>query len=216
MEARWTSDLMGATRLQPAGEQACGRLPDRADVTFKELPVGDGCAAVRARRHLLPRMGMASNRLVDGAAWTFRYPPDESEIAAAQGPCAAVVGELPRERAMGPIRLGNDKQPAGILVQPVHDARPLFASDAGEGGAAVRDQRVHQRARAIARGGMDHEPGRLVEDQELGILEHDFERNVFGGDRRLGGRRKIELDAAAGVDAKARIADRCAVDCDLA
>ena len=61
---------------------------------------------------------------------------------------------------------------------------------------------------------MDDQPLRLVDHDELVVLEHDLERDVLGADLGLLGRWKIERDRPAGVDAVAGIADRGAVDRD--
>ena len=76
------------------------------------------------------------------------------------------------------------------------------------------DQRVDQRAGPVAGGGMDHQPARLVDDDDRIVLVDDIERDRLR--LRLGvlGRRQIERDRVAGVDVVAGIADRAAVDGD--
>ncbi len=61
---------------------------------------------------------------------------------------------------------------------------------------------------------MHDEPRRLVDDDEVGVLEHHVERDVLRRDRGVLGGRKIDGDRGAGVDAVAGIADRGAVDRD--
>ncbi len=41
------------------------------------------------------------------------------------------------------------------------------------------EQRVDERSVAIARSRVDNHPRRLVDDNEMLVLEHDFERNVL-------------------------------------
>ena len=60
---------------------------------------------------------------------------------------------------MGAVVLGDDQQAAGVLVEPVDDARPLHAADARQAVAAMGDQRVDQRAGLMA-GGRDGRRGR--------------------------------------------------------
>ena len=99
---------------------------------------------------------------------------------------------------VGAIGLGHDHDAAGVLVEAVDDARPLDAADAGERIAAMMDQRVDQRAGKIACPGMDNQPGRLVQHDQLGILVEDIERDVFAlrlGRFRLG---KVDRDNFAG------------------
>ncbi len=115
---------------------------------------------------------------------------------------------------MGAVGLGHHDEAAGVLVEAMHDAGALDAADAGEAFAAMGDERIDQRAGPVAGGGVDDEPRRLVDDDEVGVLEHHLERNIFGRDRDVLGGRKIEHDRGAGVDAVAGIADRGAVDRD--
>ena len=65
--------------------------------------------------------------------------PDQGKVGALQGAGAAVVGELRGEALMGEVVLGDDEEPGRVLVEPMHDARPLHAADAGE--AVVRNGR---------------------------------------------------------------------------
>jgi len=50
-----------------------------------------------------------------------------------------VVGELRGQRLMGAVGFRHHHQPGGVLVEPVHDAGPLDAADAGQAAAAMRD-----------------------------------------------------------------------------
>ncbi len=90
-----------------------------------------------------------------------RHAPDQRQIGALQRPGPAVIGELFSEAPVGAVVLGHDEETAGVLVEPMHDAWPLDAADAGEAVPAMGDQRVHQRARFVAGGRMDDEPGGL-------------------------------------------------------
>ena len=67
---------------------------------------------------------------------------------------------------MGLVGLGHDHQAGGVLVEPVHDARPLDPADAGQARAAMGDQRVDQRAGGVAGGRMHHQALRLVDDDD--------------------------------------------------
>ena len=55
----------------------------------------------------------------------------------------------------------------------------LHAADAGQAVAAMVDQRVDQRAGPVAGAGMDDKAGRLVDDDQLGVLVEDVERDVL-------------------------------------
>ena len=59
-------------------------------------------------------------------------------------PCLA-PGKLRGEGLMRGIVLGHYQAAAGVLVQPVHDARAGYATDARELSIAVVQQRIDQR-----------------------------------------------------------------------
>ena len=56
--------------------------------------------------------------------------------------------------------------PGRAAIQPVHDARPQLAADAAQIGE-VMEQRVDERARRVARAGVHHHAGRLVQHGEV-------------------------------------------------
>ena len=114
---------------------------------------------------------------------------------------------------MRAVGLRHHHQAGGILVQPVHDAGALHPADARKARAAMRDQRIDQRAGRVSGGRMHHQPLRLVDHDQGVVLVHDIERDVLGllapPARPAGSRRAIVVP---GVDAVARIADRASVD----
>src|SRR5688572_20443208 len=77
-------DLVGAAGLQPAGQQARYRLAVGAYEALQHLPMGDSLPAALPDRHLVPGMGVAVDRLLDGAPGPVGRPPDEGEVAAFQ------------------------------------------------------------------------------------------------------------------------------------
>jgi hypothetical protein len=80
--------------------------------------------------------------------------------------------------------LGDDDEPARILIEAVHDARPPYPADPTKLGSAMRDQRVNKGAVRIPRGRVNNEAGRLVDDDEMCILVTDLERDRLGSGRR--------------------------------
>jgi hypothetical protein len=80
----------------------------------------------------------------------------------------------------------------------------------------VRDQRIDQRSGQIARGGMHHEAGRLVDHDQLGVLVDNGKLDGFGPGRGVRRRGHPQGDRGARVDAVSRIADRSAIDRDFA
>ncbi len=117
---------------------------------------------------------------------------------------------------MGGVGLGHHHQAGGVLVEPVHDAGPLDAADAGQAVAAMGDQRVDQRALGVAGGRMHHQARRLVDHDQRVVLVDDIERDRLA--RGLGrlGRRQRDGDGVAGFDVAGGIADRARRDRDLA
>jgi hypothetical protein len=84
------------------------------------------------------------------------------------------------------------------LVEPVHNAGAQVAAGRGELLEAV-EQRIDQRAAVarvliLARPGVNHHPGRLVDHRQVGVFENHVQRNVFrncpeGRGMRLAGNR---------------------------
>src|SRR6476646_1632296 len=69
------ADLVGPAGLQLAGHEACDRLAVGPRKGLELLPMGDGLPAILPHCHLVARMGMAAERLVDGAAGAVRSAP---------------------------------------------------------------------------------------------------------------------------------------------
>ena len=77
-----------------------------------------------------------------------------------------------------------------VLVQTMDDPRTHHPANAGQAVAAMGDQRVDEGAVGLAGAGMDHHAGRLVEDDDVVVLEHDIQRDVLGLRYRLAHRRQ--------------------------
>ena len=159
---------------------------------------------------------MPVDRRVDGALGAARRAPGEGEIFAHERAFAAVIGELRAQPLMRAVVLGDDQKAGGVLVEPVHDARPLHAADAGERVAAMRDQRVDQCAGRMPGRRMHHEAARLVDDDEIVVLVDDIERDIFALRLRIVRRRHVDHDRVGGVDAVFGIADGPPADRDRA
>ncbi len=80
---------------------------------------------------------------------------------------------------MGAIRLRDEEHARRVAVQAVHDAGALDASDALPV-AHVVQERVHERARGVAGSGMDDEPRRLVDREQVVVFVQDRQRNRLG------------------------------------
>src|SRR5258708_7475482 len=82
------------------------------------------------------------------------------------------------------------------------DARPKLAADAAEIVYVVQ-QRIHERAAAVAGGRVYDHPSRLVDHDDVRVLVKDREWKVFG--RRGGGSgiRQVDLKRLSGLDRRA-------------
>lgn len=96
-----------------------------------------------------------------------------------------MVGECVGKRAVGNVVLGRHHDTAGVLVETMDNAWPPHTANAGKRRAAVMNESVNQRAGGISRAGMDHQPGRLVDDDNVVILVENGQRYRFAP--RLGG-----------------------------
>src|SRR4029077_3717351 len=122
-------------------------------------------AAAITHRHAVARARVAIDRTIDPAVRTVRRTPDKGEIAALERRAAtAVIGELRSQRRMRAIVLRHHHEAGRILVEPVDDAGPTLAADAGQAVAAMGDQGIDQRSGPVARGGMNDETGGLIDD----------------------------------------------------
>ncbi len=160
--------------------------------------MGDRMAAMRAigvadHGHFLAVARGPGNRFVDRAGQGPRRAARHREISALD----IMFGKQVGEADMGSLGLGSNHDTGSKLVEAVDNAGPLHAADAGQLSLAMMEQGVDQRAIPAAGRRMDGHAGRLVDDDEVFVLEQDIERDVFrlrhGGHR--GGQRQ-SVDAA--------------------
>ena len=132
--------------------------------------------------HALAVAGIAPDGAGDLSGRRKHASPDKSGVP----PGYAAGRQRGRQPDMGVIRLGDDHQTAGVLVETMNDARAGLSSDAGKGVSAVGKQRVDEGSAGMTGAGMDHESGRLVDDKQMLVLMNDDERNVLANQGRLG------------------------------
>ena len=118
-------------RGPPSGRRPGRLLGRRAEDLFDDIVRDRLAAAAAQHRHLLA--------VARGAAQAWRRCGRVAGLrrAAGQGDVGAldvVGGEQGREALVGGVGLGGDHHAGGMLVQPVHDARPRYSADAGQGG----------------------------------------------------------------------------------
>ena len=138
---------------------------------------------------------MAADGRVNGAGILPEAAADDTFIHPAQ----AVILQLGGKGLMGKVVLRHDEQSAGIHVNAVDDAGPLFAVDAGEGVAAVVQQGVDQGAVLMARRRMDHQALGLIDDQNVPVLVDHVQGNVLGHKLRLADLRQEDVKLLTGL-----------------
>lgn len=100
----------------------------------------------------------------------------------------------------------DNHQAAGVLVNPVDDARAHDVADPRQGSTAVMDEGVDQGPAQVPRCRMDNKAGGLIDDDEVIILIDNNKRNVLSLRRRSfgrghgDGRFKTWFDPAGRVD----------------
>ena len=79
---------------------------------------------------------------------------------------------------MGRVVLGHDQAAARFLVQTMHDPGPFFSADPGKV-LAMGQEGVDQGMLLMSGAGMHDQTGRFVQDQQIVVLEQDFEGDRF-------------------------------------
>ena len=130
---------------------------------------------------------LAGRRLHDSHAQTVAFVTADvaldgalgRRLAAGDGQVASShlpAGQLGGQAGKGAFAAGADQQAAGVAVQPVDDAGPRQP-----GGLRVgMKQAVHEGVAPVSGGGMGDEPGRLVDDGDVGVLMDDGKRHRVG------------------------------------
>ena len=205
------ADLVGSAGFEHAADQAGhGRLSE----AFQHLVMGDRLTGVGAPGdgHFLPVGGAPVDCRRDASGAALGHTPDEGEVAPLQPPVPPMGGELFRQAVVRAVILGHDQKPAGILVDPVHDAGALYPANAGQAFATMGDQGIHQGARFISGTGMDHEAGGLVDDDHVLVLVDDAKVHGLGQGLRRGGLRKDNVQQISRFHLVLRFAHRDTLD----
>ena len=83
---------------------------------------------------------------------------------------------LGHQRVHGLARAGHDHQAAGVLVQPVHDARAGHLKGFGVQG----QQAIEQRAAPVARSRVHHQTCWFVDHAQVRVLVHHVDGHGLG------------------------------------
>lgn len=118
-------------------------------------------------------------------------------------------GDHPHDRIHHGALAGDDHEAAGVLVEPVDDARTRHVASP----RIQREQAVEQRAAPVAGSGVDDQAGRLVDDAQVLVLVHGVQRHGFRAEcLALGRGPQFDRKHVAGLDARRRLGCRTAVD----
>src|SRR5690554_4245289 len=84
--------------------------------------------------------------------------------------------QLVNQRGVGNQAAGHHHNAGGVFIQPVHNAGPgqVFHF------RRIVQQRIHQGAVGMARRRVHHQPGRLVDHQQVLVFVHDIQRDRLG------------------------------------
>ena len=161
------ANLVHPARLEPYAQQRVAG-PEPVDLEVRHGV--SRCGGVEG--HPGGLAPVAADRGLDAAGAGPRTALDEREVGALER-APAHEGRKP------PVRLfaaGDDHQPRGVPVEPVHDAAALRLA-----AARLGTERVDKGAGRVPGSGMDDEARGLVDHEQVLVLPHD---------RRLGGRRR--------------------------
>jgi uncharacterized protein DUF6476 len=142
--------------------------------------MGDCRPAAAGHRHLLPVCRSSADRRIDKSAAPRRLSPDDRLVKPFEPAVTAMSGKQLGQALMGVVRLGDDEQSRGVLVEPMDDAGATNAAYPRQAIAAMSNQCVDERSGFMAGGGVNHKSCRLVDNDQMGILIDHFEGNRFG------------------------------------
>jgi len=179
-------DLVGPAGLQVASDESMARPP------LDHRVAGPGRPASGDDRHPQPVLGVAADRPFQDALVGRQPALHDRQVAAGK----RAVRQLGRQGAVGDVVAGHEHQARGALVQSVDDPRPARA--AGRRPLATPPQQgVDEGARGVSGRGMDHHPGRLVQDDQVAILVDHVQRDRLRHGLQADGGGKLELDQVA-------------------
>lgn len=161
--------------MSTAGLQAALHIGE-APEPFQYGPVGNGGAAARHHRHLLPVHRVAADGSVHGTA----VLPEVSNDDAAVDPGQGVVLELGGQLLVSEVVFRRDDEAGGVPVDAVDDAGPQLSADTGEAVPAVVEQGVHQSTVGMTGGRVDYQPLGLVHHNDVTVLVDHIQGDVLG------------------------------------
>ena len=170
------ADLVGAARLQDAlHERGVAKPLHHAPVGHRRL------AHSRAgSKGLHPQavLGVAPDVALYAPRVALHVAPHQGVVL----PVCGLVVELLAQRGLGLGSLGHHEQPARVLVDAVHQPHLRVVGVKLAHVPQVPGYGVDERAVEVARAGMHHHSGRLVDHHQRAVLIHHFYGYVLGHD----------------------------------
>ena len=119
----------------------------------------------------MPVVRVAPDGLLDAAELCSHGPGDERLVRLLHAPRL----QLRLERDLGGVVARDDEQAARVAVEPMDDPGPPDTAERRELAPprVHREQRVDDRAVLVPGRRMRHEPGGLVDDEDVGVLVDD-------------------------------------------
>ena len=161
-------DLVGAASVEVTAQKRMGSL------SLDDLVTGPREAAARDYGHPLALLRVTADRPFELSRVVLHAALHDREVR----PAERAVLELGRQRPVALVIARDHDQPGRALVEPVDHARARRSTDRGPLSTSA-EQGVHQRPRVMPRRGVNHHPRRLVDDDEVGVLVDDFERDLL-------------------------------------
>lgn len=169
------ADLMGASGVKVAlNEGGLGLC-----VGGQDLVVGDrGLSAGRVDNgHLLAVDRMATDMGEDRVTAFRGDPVGYGEVDLLH---RLSLGKLGDEALVSRVGFRDDQTAGSVFVEAVDDAGSLDPAYTGELAFAVVKERVDESSLVVPRGRVNHHAVFFVEDEEVFVLEEDFQGNVLG------------------------------------
>ena len=170
-------DLVGAAGFQPGFQQRKG------PIALQHPPMGHRRPAGRIDGHALAVRSAPADGGVDRALVLPQVAFQYGDIGAPGGMGLQLVGQA----LVGQVVFGHHHQPAGHLIDPVHDPGPQGPAHPGQVRKPVQ-QGVHQRAVRVPRGGVHHHALGLVHHRDVPILVYDGDGDILRPGFQLHGR----------------------------
>jgi hypothetical protein len=121
--------------------------------------------------HLLPLLGMASNRCLNSALQCWEASTHQRHIAPLQLASFQLCGQMP----MTAVVLGHQQESRRVFIEPMHNAWAFFPADARQR-LAVKEQGINQSPTGMTRARMHHQARRFVDYQEGIVLIDNLQR----------------------------------------